>query len=220
GRPGVEGYKEAVAQDPARVAGWGEDGRPPGLLETVRRGKVTVLLGLSGQGGAFGREVVEAVAAHTPSPIVFAMSNPTENSEATPEDVYRWTDGHAIVATGSPFPEVGWKGARHPVGQANNAFIFPGLGLGAMLAQVETVTPGMFRAAAQALADYTDPARISTGAVYPSIAALRRASRHVAIAVVEHAVQDGVARVEVPQDVSEFVTRSMWEPRYVPIRKA
>ena len=220
GRAGLEPYKESVAQEPGAIADWWRDSSPPSLLETVKGAGVTALLGLSGQGGAFDRSVVEAALDHTPSPIVFAMSNPTENSEATPEDVYRWTDGHAIVATGSPFPEVGWKGARHPVGQANNAFIFPGLGLGAMLAQVETITPGMFRAAAQALADYTDPARISTGAVYPSIAALRRASRHVAIAVVEHAVQDGVARVEVPQDVSEFVTRSMWEPRYVPIRKA
>src|SRR5690606_18001813 len=103
-RPGLEEYKERVAQDPARVAGWGEGDRPPSLLEVVKRAKVTVLLGLSGQGGAFGRDVVEATAQNTPMPIVFAMSNPTENSEATPEDVYRWTDGRAIVATGSPFP--------------------------------------------------------------------------------------------------------------------
>lgn len=220
GRPGVEGYKEAVAQDPARVAGWGEDGRPPGLLETVRRGKVTVLLGLSGQGGAFGREVVEAVAANTPTPIVFAMSNPTENSEATPEDVYRWTDGRAIVATGSPFPPVEWGGARHQVGQANNAFVFPGLGLGALLARVERVTPGMLRAAAEALAEYTDPARIAQGAVYPSISALRRASRHVATKVLEQAIDEGNACVERPEDPADFVARAMWEPRYLPIRKA
>src|SRR5690606_4756678 len=171
GRPGVEGYKEAVAQDPARVAGWGEDGPPPGLLETVRPGKVTVLLGLSGQGGACGREVVEAVAANTPTPLVVAMSNPTEHSEATPEDGYRWPAARATVATGSPLPPGEWGGARHQGGQANNAFVFPGLGLGALLARVERVTPGMRRAAAGALAEYTDPARIAQGAVYPSISA-------------------------------------------------
>ena len=220
GRPGLEPYKEVVAQDPAAVAAWWHGDATPSLLETVTGAKVTVLLGLSGQGGAFDRTVVDAVSDNTPSPVVFAMSNPTENSEATPEDVYHWTEGRAIVATGSPFPEVEWAGSKHPVGQANNAFIFPGLGLGAMLAKVETVTPGMFRAAAQALADYTDPARIAAGAVYPSIASLRRASRHVAIAVVEHAVAEGTARASEIRDATDLVTRSMWEPRYLPIRKA
>lgn len=220
GRPGLEEYKERVAQDPARVAGWGEGDRPPSLLEVVKRAKVTVLLGLSGQGGAFGREVVEAVAANTPTPVVFAMSNPTENSECTPEEVYRWTDGRAIVATGSPFPPVEWGGVAHPVGQANNAFIFPGLGLGVLLSRARRVSPGMLRAAAKALADYTDPARIAQGAVYPAISALRRASRHVAIAVFEQALGEGLARVEPPDDVADFVRRHMWEPRYLPIRKA
>ncbi len=219
GRKGLEPYKEQVAQAPEDVAAWWRDDGPPSLLETVQGAGVTVLLGLSGQGGAFDEEVVRAVAHNSPTPVVFAMSNPTENSEATPEDVYRWTDGRAIVATGSPFPEVEWKGGRHPVGQANNAFIFPGLGLGAMLTRVRSVTPGMFRAAAQALADYTDPARIAVGAVYPAISYLRRASRHVAIAVVEHALAEGNAQLEHPGDVADFVTASMWEPRYVPIRR-
>jgi malate dehydrogenase (oxaloacetate-decarboxylating) len=129
-------------------------------------------------------------------------------------------DGRAIVATGSPFPPVEWGGVEHPVGQANNAFIFPGLGLGAMLARSRTISPGMLRAAATALADYTDPARIAKGAVYPAISALRRASRHVAIAVFEQALAEGNARVELPADPADFVSRAMWEPRYLPIRKA
>ncbi|HEX7001994.1 MAG TPA: NAD-dependent malic enzyme [Trueperaceae bacterium] len=220
GRKGLEPYKEYVAQAPEDIAQWWHDDAPPSLLQTVEGAGVTVLLGLSGQGGAFAEDVVRAVARNSHTPVVFAMSNPTENSEATPEEVYRWTDGRAIVATGSPFPEVEWKGGRHPVGQANNAFIFPGLGLGAMLSRVRTLTPGMFRAAAQALAEYTDPARIAAGAVYPSISSLRRASRHVAIAVVEHSLDEGSAQLEHPGDVAEFVTRSMWEPRYVPIRRA
>ncbi len=219
-RSGLDDYKLVVAQEPSAIANWWRGEGAPSLLETVEGAGVTVLLGLSGQGGAFDRPVIEAVGRNTPSPIVFAMSNPTENSEATPDDVYRWTGGRALVATGSPFPDVEWRGSRHPVGQANNAFIFPGLGLGAMLAKVEAVTPGMFRAAAQALADYTDPARIAAGAVYPAISTLRRASRHVACAVVQHALDEGIARIGDPGDVTAFVTRSMWEPRYVPIRKA
>ena len=132
-RSGLEPYKLEFAQDPGRVAGWKTKGAIPDLLETVQQGKVTALLGLSGQPNAFPEEVVRAVATNTPHPIVFALSNPTANCEVNPEDVYRWTDGRAIVATGSPFPDVQYGGKSYPVGQGNNAFIFPGLGLGVML---------------------------------------------------------------------------------------
>ncbi|HZJ09803.1 MAG TPA: NAD-dependent malic enzyme, partial [Trueperaceae bacterium] len=217
-RAGLEAYKLHLAHDPAEVAGWRVAGAIPTMLETVRQAEVTVLLGLSGQRGAFNREVVEAVAANTPSPLVFALSNPTDNSEAVPEDVFEWSQGRAIVATGSPFPEVEYGGVRHPIGQGNNAFIFPGLGLGALMAKARQVTPGMLTAAAEALADYTDPASISAGAVYPPINALRRASKHVAAAVLAQAMAEGSATTTVEGDLDEAVAAAMWEPRYVPIR--
>ncbi len=220
GRAGMEPYKREMAQPTGRVSGWSFAGEIPTMLETVRNAGVTVLIGLSGQRGAFDRDVVAAVDANTPTPIVFPLSNPTVNSEAVPEDIYAWTDGRAIVATGSPFAEVQFHGKRHPVGQGNNAFIFPGLGLGVMLTGARRVTPGMLTAAAEALAEYTDPARLLAGAVYPSIATLRRASRHVAAAVAQQAMADGVARRPVEGDVSEAVTAAMWEPRYLPIRRS
>ena len=218
-RPNLDAYKADLAQDPARVAGWQVAGTIPTLLETVQQGQVTALIGLSGQRGAFNQAIVEAVAANTPSPIVFPLSNPTDYSEAVPEDVYRWTDGRAIVATGSPFPDVTWQGVRYSVGQGNNAFIFPGLGLGVKVARARRVTPGMLSAAAEALADYTDPGRIAQGAVYPRVSAMRNVSRHVAVAVAQEAVSAGVAQIEDVGDLSEKVVQAMWEPRYLPIRK-
>lgn len=218
-RPGLEAYKRELAQDPSRLAGWEVAGSVPTLLETVVNAKATGLIGLSGQAGAFDESVVRAVMANSPAPIVFPLSNPTINSEAVPEDIYAWTGGRAIVATGSPFPNVDHGGRSLVVGQGNNAFIFPGVGLGAMVARAGKVTDNMLTAAAEALAEYTDPVRLMEGAVYPSVKALGRASKHVAAAVVAQAISDGVARREV-DDPHEAVSAAMWEPRYLPIRSA
>jgi malate dehydrogenase (oxaloacetate-decarboxylating) len=219
-RSGLEPYKLEFALDPSRVAGWKTQGATPSLLETVRQGKVTVLLGLSGQPNAFPEEVVRAVAANTPHPIVFALSNPTANCEVDPADVYRWTNGKAIVATGSPFPEVQHDGNSYPVGQGNNAFIFPGLGLGVMLSGARRVTDNMLTTAAVALSAYTDDERIAQGSVYPRIDKLREASKYVAVAVIRQAIADGMARNEVPEkDLENFVESGMWKPEYLPIRR-
>ena len=218
-RPGLDDYKRELAQDPSRTAGWQVAGNVPSLLETVVNAKATGLIGLSGQAGAFDEAVVRAVAENSPAPIVFPLSNPTSNSEAVPEDVYRWTDGRAIVATGSPFPAVTFENRTYAVGQGNNAFIFPGVGLGTLVSGASKVTDNMLTAAAEALADYTDPSRLMSGAVYPSINAINRASRHVAAAVVKQACEDGVAS-KVIDDPLTAVTDAMWEPRYLPIRRA
>ena len=220
GRAGLEEYKRHLAHDPTEVSGWATAGEVPTLLETVKEAGVTVLLGLSGQRGAFDRETVSAVAANSPAPVVFALSNPTDNSEAVPSDVFDWTKGRAIVATGSPFPPVEYGGVSHPIGQGNNAFIFPGLGLGALLAEARKVTPGMLTAAAEALAEYTDPGSINAGAVYPPIATLRRASKRVAVAVLERAIEEGVSARKIEGELTEFVETAQWEPRYLPIRRS
>jgi malate dehydrogenase (oxaloacetate-decarboxylating) len=218
-RKGLEPYKLEFAHEPSRVAGWKLQGSIPSLLETVRQGKVTVLLGLSGQRGAFDEPVVRAVAENTPYPVVFALSNPTANSEAVPADIYRWTEGKALVATGSPFADVEWDGAPHPVGQGNNAFIFPGLGLGVLLSQARRVTDSMLTAASLALAEYTDAARLAQGALYPRMDRLRSASRRVALAVIRQAVKEGVATRQLPEDLEALLDREMWRPEFLPIRR-
>lgn len=219
-RKGLEPYKREFAHDPARVAHWRIAGEIPSLLETVKEAKVTALIGLSGQRGAFGEAVVKAVCANTPYPLVFALSNPTANSEAVPDDVYRWSEGRAILATGSPFPDVAWEGSRHPVGQGNNAFIFPGLGLGTLLSKANRVSDGMLLAAAKALAEYVDPARLNLGGVYPKIDKLRAASRRVALAVMAQAQREGLAQTELPDDLEAYLDEKMWRPVYLPIRPA
>ncbi len=218
-RKGLEPYKLPFAQPRAKVASWKLTGAIPSLLETVRNARVTVLLGLSGQRGAFNEAVVRAVADNTPSPVVFALSNPTANSEAEPDDICRWTNGRAIVATGSPFPDVMWQGQSRPVGQGNNAFIFPGLGLAVLLTGARRVTDGMLIAASRALADYVDPARIAQGAVFPRIDRIRPASRRVAAAVIEAAYKDGVTTRARPDDLEAFIEQNMWRPEYLPIHR-
>ena len=219
-RVGIEPYKLEFAHEPARVAEWKIQGRMPDLLETVQHAKVTMLIGLSGQYNAFSEEIVRATAANTPHPVVFALSNPTANCEALPEDVYQWTDGKAIVATGSPFPDVVYEGKSYPVGQGNNAFIFPGLGLGVMLSGARRVTEKMLTAAAVALDKFTTNERIAQGGVYPRIEQLREASKHVAVAVIRQAMSEGLARNEVPErNLEEFVENGMWKAEYVPIRR-
>ncbi len=220
GREGMEPYKLSVAQAASRLEGWEFSGSAPNLLETVQNAKATALIGLSGQAGAFDQSLVEAVAANSPRPIIFPLSNPTANSEAVPEDVLAWTKGAAVVATGSPFPDVMQGDRQFVIGQGNNAFIFPGLGLGALVTAASKVTDGMLTAAAEALAEYTDPGRLLEGAVYPRVDALRRASKHVAVAVAKQAISDGVARRELPDDVADAVRQAMWEPRYLPIRRS
>jgi malic enzyme len=155
------------------------------------------------------------MAAHASRPLVFPLSNPTSQSEASPEDVLRWTDGRALVATGSPFPSVVHAGQPRRVGQGNNVFVFPGVGLGALLAEAREVTDGMFRAAASRLAEEMRREDLEAGALYPPISSLRRVTAHIAEAVVRQARADGVAPDVPGEDVPRRVAEAMWEPAYV-----
>ncbi len=219
-RAELEPYKRPFAKPMSAVAGWKVAGPVPSLLETVRGGKVTVLLGLSGQKGAFDEPVVRQVAEHAKVPLVLALSNPTSNTEALPEDVLRWTGGRALVATGSPFPDVRLpSGDVRAVGQGNNAFIFPGLGLATLLSGARRVSDGMLLAASQALADFTSAERLAKGALYPRITDLREASLRVAVAVLKAAQRDGLARAEIPEQPEAWLKARMWRPEYLPVRR-
>ncbi len=191
-------------------------GAIPGLQETVERVRPTVLVGTTATAGTFPERLIRTMAASCDRPIVLPLSNPTNKTEATPTDVLAWTDGRAIVATGSPFPPVVVDGVEHPVGQANNVFVFPGLGLGAMVAEARAVTDGMILAAARALAAEVPPERLARGAIYPSVESLRAVSRAVAVAVAREAVAAGVSRLPADTDLEAEVDRSMWWPDYVP----
>jgi malic enzyme len=149
-----------------------------------------------------------------PNPIVLPLSNPTANTEARPADVYVWSEGRAIVATGSPFEPVLVGGQQRLVGQANNVFVFPGVGLGAIVAQAREITDRMFLVAARTLSDMISTDRIRQGALYPPLADLRPISRAIAIAVAREARQTGVARMMIDSKIESAVDAAMWTPAY------
>ena len=215
GRDHIDDDKRPFALSAAAMARYGlTPGGGHDLAEVVRHVAPTILIGTSGTPGSFSREAIGAMAARTDLPVVFPLSNPTSKSEATPADVLAWTGGRALVATGSPFGPVEIGGVTHEVGQANNVFIFPGVGLGTIVARAATVTDGMFLAAAGTLAGLVSPERLAAGALYPRVADLRAASRAIAVAVATEARRAGVAAIGADQDIEAAVDAAMWAPGY------
>ncbi|MDN3265082.1 NAD-dependent malic enzyme [Streptomyces sp. CSDS2] len=208
------------ARPAAETDGWHRDENLRGdpLAEVVRRVRPTILIGTSGQGGAFCEEIVREMARHARRPIILPMSNPTDLAEATPADLLDWTDGRALVATGSPFPPVRRDGTTYEIGQANNALVFPGLGLGTIVARASRVTDRMLRAAADAVARRTADAEVSRldAPLLPPIRELRATSEAVAVAVARAAIDEGVARAAL-DDVGAAVRAARWEPVYPPL---
>ena len=217
----MEDYKKPYAQPDEAIAGWRISDKVPTLLEVIENSKTTVLLGLSGIAGAFSQPIVKAVAQNTAQPVIFPLSNPTSASEALPSDLFDWCDGRAIVAAGSPFPDVEYDGKRHPVGQGNNAFIFPGLGFGAILSESTRIPDGMVLAAANALADYTAATHLANGLVYPPASELQEVSVRVATRVIQCALEEGVAaKKELGScDLDAYVRSRFWHAKYLPCVK-
>ena len=218
-RPGLEGFKKAYARDPEEVAGYAcSDRSRVTLEEAVENATPTILIGTSGTAGMFTESVVRTMAANNERPIIFPLSNPTSKAECTAEQAIQWSDGRAIVATGSPFDPVDYNGVRHRIGQGNNAFIFPGVGLGAWLASARIVTDGMFLDAAKALADKVSDGDLADSAVYPPLTRIRECSHAVACAVIRRAVADGQTSERMLDGLEERVAKAMWQPQYLPIR--
>jgi malic enzyme len=184
----------------------------------VRAVKPTVLIGTSGEPGTFTEEVIREMGKHVERPIVFPMSNPTSKAEAKPADVVRWTEGRALVATGSPFEPFEHEGRRHVFGQGNNAFVFPGVGLGVILSEAREVTASMFSVAADQLAREIHQEDLESGSLFPSTSQIRRVTARIAEAVVKEAREAGVAaRVFEDAEIPGAVAGAMWDPRYLPM---
>ncbi|MEV6027683.1 NAD-dependent malic enzyme [Streptomyces sp. NPDC052036] len=205
-------YQRPYARDRAEVADWAADGGTISLPTTVRQVKPTILLGTSTVHGAFTREVVEAMAEGTERPIIFPISNPTSRIEAMPADVIAWTRGKALVAVGIPVPPVEFGGVTYEIGQANNALLYPGLGLGTIVSGASGVTAGMLLAAAQAVADQVDVSAPGAS-LLPPVENLWGSSAITATAVVGAAVNEGVASHK-PDDPGRAVREAMWKPVY------
>jgi malate dehydrogenase (oxaloacetate-decarboxylating) len=220
GRNDVESISLPFAQAKARIADWLLPN--PGyitLADVVKNAHPTVLIGTSAQPGAFTREIVEDMAKHTAHPIIFPLSNPTSKCEAHPADILAWTAGRAIIATGSPFAPVpaslyGGEGLRI-IGQCNNSYIFPGVGLGVIASGAQRVTNEMFAAAAMALSNLSPALSDPTASLFPALEEIRAVSRTVAIAVSAQAQREGLAEQTSQEELERRVEALMWKPRYV-----
>jgi malate dehydrogenase (oxaloacetate-decarboxylating) len=196
----------------SEVADWSPAGTRPGLAEVVRQVQPTMLIGTSTQAGAFTEQIVRDMAAHCSRPIIMPLSNPTSKTEALPADVLRWTDGRALVATGSPFAPVVLDEVTYEIAQANNALVFPGLGLGVTVARASRISDRMIVAAADAVARLSDATRLGSP-LLPPVRDLRPVSAAVAIAVAKAAEQEGLARVPLDDPIQQ-VHQAMWRPEY------
>jgi malic enzyme len=185
-------------------------------VAVARALRPTVLIGATGSRGAFSEALVREVARHSPVPIILPLSNPGDRAEARPQDILEWTDGRAIIATGSPSGDVELPGGRRTIGQANNVFIFPGVGLGAIVAEAREVTDEAFLVAARELASLVSADRLASGAMYPPIRDLRPIARTIAIAVVLHLRDRGYGRQYRDEEIAPAVDRAMWWPEYPP----
>ena len=186
----------------------------------MREFKPTVLVGASGQPGAFTEEIIRTMHRGCPRPIVLPISNPTSKTEATPADLIQWTNGAAVIGTGSPFPPVVYAGETYHIGQGNNALIFPGVGLGAIAVEAEWLPDEAFTAASRALFEFTSPSRRPGAPIYPPLHGLREISSAVAVAVAKALVDLGAAPQIPHGDIEARVTASVWEPVYRSYRPA
>ena len=204
-RPGLAGHKLPFAHEHAPVAT---------LAEAVETLRPTVLIGVSSAARAFTREIVGRMAEYNEKPVIFALSNPTSRAECTAEEAYEWSDGRAIFASGSPFAPVTHKGRTLVPGQGNNVYIFPGVGLGALVAEASHVTDSMFLTAAETLAGLVGPEDLEVGRVFPALSRIRDVSAKTAAAVARQAWDEGLARAVRPDDIEADVRSRMFVPNY------
>jgi malic enzyme len=211
----AEGYKADLAW-PADLARRFDlyDPAKRQLEHVVASFRPTVLIGTSGTPGAFNRRIVETMAEHCERPLIMPFSNPTDFAEGRPEEMIRWTRGRALVATGSPFADVEYEGRQYRIGQGNNVFIFPGLGLGSLLCGASRITDGMITAASKALADEVSDEELASGMLYPAVNRLRAASRVVARAVMAQAGKECVGQSLTEEEIDQRLTAASWNPAY------
>ncbi|TCW16478.1 NAD-dependent malic enzyme [Raoultella sp. BIGb0138] len=212
-------FQARLSQPLSRLKGWQCEQGNYGLQEVVRHAQPTILIGVSGQPGLFSEAVITEMYRHCRRPIIMPLSNPDSRVEARPEDILAWTEGRAIVATGSPFAPVQWQGESYPVTQCNNVYIFPGIGLGVMISGARRVTDGMLMAASRTLAEYSPLALHGTGLLLPDISQIQSLTQKIAVRVAQAAQQDGIA-AELPEEsLWARIADNFWRPRYRQYRR-
>lgn len=212
--PNLLDFQTALVQKTEALKDWNLGEGDISLLETVKNAKPTVLIGASAQPGLFTEEIIRTMHSHCKRPIVMPLSNPTSRVEALPENIIRWTEGAALVATGSPFVPVQFDGKTFPIAQCNNSYIFPGVGLGVLAAGARRVTDAMLMAASHALADCSPMAKDKSGALLPELKNIGEVSRAIAFQVGKAAQADGVALVRTDEELKASIEKNYWRPEY------
>lgn len=212
--PNLLNFQNKLVQKSQHLEHWQVKNESISLMDVVSNAHPDILIGVSGQPGLFSEEIIREMHRHCARPIVMPLSNPTSRVEATPADILAWTDGAALVATGSPFTPVSWKDRVYPIAQCNNAFIFPGIGLGVIASRATRVTDCMLMAASRALADCSPLANDGTGAVLPDIKDIQGVSKLIAFEVGKAAQLAGVAMVTSEEVLSKAIADNFWLPQY------
>ncbi|GFO71499.1 malate dehydrogenase (oxaloacetate-decarboxylating) [Bathymodiolus japonicus methanotrophic gill symbiont] len=212
-------FQEKFAKDPAEVSSWRNDGGAITLLDLVRETKPTILIGVSGQAGLMTEAIIKTMYAHCNKPIILPLSNPTSHVEAVPEDIITWTEGNAIVATGSPFAPVAYQGRQHVIPQCNNSYIFPGIGLGVIASYANRVTEKMFMVASETLAECSPITNGSGTELLPALSEIRDLSLAIALAVGLQAIKEEVAPAATHEDLQKSIQANFWQPEYREYRR-
>lgn len=216
----IPAFQKKLAHSKAALEDWHVSDDIISLLDVAQHAKPTIIVGVSGQRGLFSEEAIKAMYANCHEPLVMPLSNPTSRIEATPEEILTWTEGNALVATGSPFAPVKVAGKEVPIAQCNNAYIFPGIGLGVLAAKATRVTDGMLMDAARALSDCSPVAIEGKGAVLPSFKDIRQVSTQIALAVAKRAQKDGVAESLSDEETRAAIDANYWTPHYRTYQRA
>lgn len=219
GMTGLRDFQEKLVQPKMTVEAWTVVDEFASLLEVVQQAKPDILIGVSGQAGLFTEEVVRSMVEYSDKPIVFPLSNPSRQVEATPEQVINWTEGQAIVATGSPFSPVDYKGKLYPIAQCNNSYIFPGLGLGVVAAKITRITDEMLMVASETLANASPIANTGEGDLLPAITEIAELSKEIAFAVAKVAFKRGLALEIDDEQLKAKIESNFWQPEYRDYRR-
>lgn len=224
GRSDLDDFHRPLAQCASDLAHWDCDlSRPITFEDVVRNARATALVGATGQKGAFTEPIIREMASHAARPIIFPLSNPNDRAEATPEQLLAWTDGKALIATGSPFAPVEFKGTTYPIAQCNNSYIFPAMGLGVLASGARRVTDAMFMAAAMTLRDLSPSVQAQGAAgapLLPTLDDVRTPARQIALGVARQAQADGVAKKTSDAELERMIDETMWVPEYAVLERA
>jgi len=213
-QPNLLDFQRKLAQKADVISDWAKVEDVISLLDVVKNAKPTVLIGVSGQPGLFTQEVIEALNANCERPIVMPLSNPTSRVEAVPSDIIQWTNGQALIATGSPFTPVNYQGRLYHIAQCNNSYIFPGIGLGVIASGAKRVTENMLMASSNALADCSPLLKNAEADLLPPIADIQNVSRVIALKVAQAAIADGVAVPLTDEQIQSNIEKEFWQPEY------